>query len=191
MNKLYHGSANPNITVLNANSKLHNNDKNVVYLTDSVPYALIYIWDENLIGFSGKHVTGWVKNGIVYYEEQFPDQLKHFYDGASGYLYHVDMTSDFHPVNDRECMFYSCQNAPVTKAQLITNVYNELLKYEKDGKFKLLRYNEQTQQRQSELTDIIASSIIKASYYENNLPRANFMKKYFSTAWEKAVQQKP
>ncbi len=40
-------------------------DKNVVYLTKSVPYALLYIWDKEHNIKSGKYVTGYVKDGTV------------------------------------------------------------------------------------------------------------------------------
>jgi hypothetical protein len=66
---LYHGSDYSGITELEARSKLHNTDKKVVYLTDNIPYALYYIWDEKHHGYSEKHVTGWIKNGVAYYEE--------------------------------------------------------------------------------------------------------------------------
>ena len=72
----YHGSCTPGITQLKAFSKLHHTEDNVVYLTDNIPYALLYLWNEEHNGCSAKHVTGWTKNNTAYYEEQFPDQLK-------------------------------------------------------------------------------------------------------------------
>lgn len=43
----YHGSAVPGIKSLEPRSKLHNNiAKDVLYLTSSAPYALVYIWSE-------------------------------------------------------------------------------------------------------------------------------------------------
>ena len=66
---LYHGSDYSRITELEARSKLHNTDKKVVYLTDNIPYALYYIWDEKHNGYSRKHVTGWIKNGIDKFEK--------------------------------------------------------------------------------------------------------------------------
>ena len=83
----YHGSCTPGIMLLEARSRLHNTEEKVVYLTDNIPYALFYLWDEEHNGWSVKHVTGWTKNDIAHYEEQFPDQLKTFYQGVSGYLY--------------------------------------------------------------------------------------------------------
>ena len=83
MDYLYHGSAVPGITALEARSTLHGTDKQIVYLTDSIPYALLYIWDGARSGSPVKHVTAWVEGGAARYEEQFPHQLERFYQGVS------------------------------------------------------------------------------------------------------------
>ncbi len=94
MDYLYHGSIISGIKYIKPNSRLHGSDKEVVYLTDNIPYALFYIWDKEHNHYSGKHVTAWIKDGTAYYEEQFPNQLKTFYKGVSGYLYVSAFTSD-------------------------------------------------------------------------------------------------
>lgn len=68
---LYHGSIVPNITELITNAKSHDGKSNVLYLTDSLPYSLFYIWDSKHNLKKGKHVTCWIKNVIVYYKKQF------------------------------------------------------------------------------------------------------------------------
>ena len=186
---LYHGSGYSGIIELKACSKLHNTDEKVVYLTDNIPYALYYIWDEEHNGCSMKHITGWIKDGVAYYQEQFPDQLKTFYKGVSGYLYYISKNSAIQSVEDRECMYYSLEDTIVTKADYILDVYEELLKYEASGKFKVLRYNEQSEKRQDELIDLIATAIIKSHFYKENEAKAQFMKKHFVKAWEKAIKQ--
>ena len=180
----YHGSNIPGITQLEARSK--NTEEKVVYLTDCVPYALIYIWDAEHNGYSGKHVTGWVKNGVVYYEEQFSEQLKTFYQGVSGKLYSISDSPDIKPVEGRENLFYCPNDVSVSKVEHISNVYEELLRYEIEGMFALLRYNDQSTERQEELTNLIASSIVGEKFYEDNKEHQEFMERYFSRAWEMA-----
>lgn len=134
MNKyLYHGSEYVGIKELEPRSKLHNTDKKVLFLTDNIPYALYYIWDEEHNGYNGKHVTGWINNGIAYYEE--------------------------------------------------------LLKYEALGKFRVLRYNDQSEMRQQELVDFIATDIVKSNFFKDNDAKAQFMRKHFVKAWERAIKQ--
>ena len=186
----YHGSIIPGITQLDARSKLHNSEDRVVYLTDSIPYALYYIWDAEHNGCSVKHVTGWTRNGIAYYEEQFPEQLKTFYQGISGYLYRILDTGNIKAVENRTNMFYSTESVPMVEAILIEDVYEELLKYESEGKFVVLRYNEQTEDRQNELVDMIAQAIVMNDFYADNKERQDFMMKYFPKSWERASIQR-
>ena len=88
--RYYHGSAAADIQALEPRSLLHGTADRVVYLTDHVTYALLYIWDEQHNGRAGKYVTGWIKDGVACYEEQFPNQLQTFYQGVQGYLYTVE-----------------------------------------------------------------------------------------------------
>ena len=190
MKCFYHGSSVSGINKLEARSILHNTEEKVVYLTDSIPYAIYYIWDAEHNGVNGKHVTGWVKNGIAYYEEQFPDQLKTFYKGVSGYLYCIEDNINVKPMENRDNLYYSTNDVLVTEVVQIVDVYEELLKYEAEGKFVVLRYNEQTVERQNELVDLIAEAIIRENFYAEDKKQQEFMKKHFSKAWEKAELQK-
>ena len=186
MKNYYHGSSIGSITQLKACSSLHITGEKVVYLTDNLPYALFYIWDAEHNGCSIKHVTGWTKNDFAYYEEQFPDQLKTFYQGVSGYVYCISDCADIHAVENRNNMFYCTGDSTVTEAIYIPDVYGELLKYEAEGKFVVRRYNEQSAERQKELIDFMAQGIIHEGFYTANKEKQEFMKKHFSKAWEKA-----
>ncbi len=184
MKYFYHGSKISGITQLKAFSKLHNTDERVVYLTDCLPYALFYIWDAEHNACSGKHVTGWVKNGVAYYEEQFPEQLKTFYQGVTGSLYCIPDHPVIKPVEGRDNLYYCPSGIAVSKAEQISDVYEELLKYEAKGMLTVLRYNDQSSERQKELTDLITGAILKAGFYVDNQEQREFMKRYFRKAWE-------
>ena len=185
MKYYYHGSCTPGIVLLEARSRLHNTGEKVVYLTDSIPYALLYLWDSEHNECSNKHVSGWAKNDIAYYEEQFPDQLKTFYQGVSGYLYCIPENASIKPVENL-AMFYSTTDVTVAETIFIPDVYEELLKYEAEGKFVVFRYNELSPERQNELVDLIAKDIIHAEFYVENEQKQAFMKKHFLKSWEKA-----
>ena len=190
MRNFYHGSIVPGITGLEARSKLHNLEEKVVYLTDNIPYALYYIWDEERNEYNGKYVTGWMKNGVAYYEEQFPDQLKTFYQGVSGYLYRIADREDIKTVENRENMFYSTEYVSIVETLKIEDVYEELLKYEAEGKFVVLRYNEQSEERKNELVEFIAQGLVRSGFFAENKQKQEFMKKHFPQSWEKAILQK-
>lgn len=191
MEYVYHGSSVSGITALRANSRLHGTDKDIVYLTCSIPYALLYIWDAAHTGSSRKHVSGWVgKNGVAFYEEQFPDQLRTFYQGVSGYLYCVSCDADMHAVESRKDMFYREGDAAVAKVEYIPDVYEELLRCEAAGRFKVVPYSEMSAARRGELLDSFAEEIVKAGFYENDKGYQQLLMKNFPKAWEKATAQK-
>ncbi len=181
---LFHGSIVPNIKTLNPISKLHDSNDHIVYLTANAPYALFYIWDGRHNKKEGKHITAWVKNGIAHYEEQFPDQMKKFYDGVKGYLYSVCYDESMNSVTNRE-MMYSCKSeVEVESVRFVENVYTELLKYEAEGKLKVVRFEDVPQDRIIELYEYMAKRIV-----DNHVlacpdgDEAVFYKTYFGEVW--------
>ncbi len=191
MHFLYHGTVVPNIKIINAVSSLHDwEEQKIVYLTDNRAYSLFYIWDSVHNLKKGKHVTAWIKDGIVYYEEQFPEQLKAFYDGVSGYLYRVEKNASFCPVQNRESMWYSTENAIVERAEYIENVYDELLEYQKTGKLKIIPFEEVEKSRIDALYSRMADSVLERRLTETpNDPDALFYQKYFPLVWEQVKRK--
>lgn len=187
----YHGSIHSGITQLEARSKLHNTEETVVYLTDCLPYALFYIWDAEHNAYSGKYVTSWVNGGIAYYEEQFPDQLKTFYQGVSGNLYCVEARPDIQGVEGRNHLYSCSTGLPVSKVIQIPDVYEALLKSEAEGTVTVLRYRDQSSQRQTELTHLIARAILRANFYQDDPQQQAFMQRHFAPAWKIAEDLSP
>ena len=186
--RYYHGSSVQDIQELEPRSVLHGTTDRVVYLTDHVPYALLYVWDEKHNSRAGKYVTGWIKDGVAYYEEQFANQLQTFYQGVKGYLYTVEAGETVQPMMGRESLYYAKAPVPVSGADVIPDIYEELLKHEAQGTFKVLRYLEQSEQRKTELIDLIAEAIRRSDFFKDDEEEITFMKKHFSKSWEKAEQ---
>ena len=188
---LYHGSAVADLTELQPLSKLHQSEQTVVYLSSGLPYVLLYIWDAKKTGSSRKWVTGWLKDGVAFYEEQFPGQLKAFYEGVCGYVYSILPDDRVQPMPQREDLFYSSDPVKVYRKQEIPDVYQALLQYEREGKFKFLRFEDATPEKQEELIDRIATYISESKLTEQDTEHSQFMRKYFKDAWRKAqeVQQ--
>lgn len=183
---LYHGSSVSDIDVLMPRSALHLSNERVVYLTSSIPYALVYIWDQHKTGSSKKWVTCWQSKGITYYEEQFPGQLRAFYEGVEGYLYTVGKSASFHPVSNRENMYFSLDPVAVEHKIHIPDVYQELCKFQQEGKFKLLRFQDAAPQKQAELVNRIASHIRTEVDMDTGNEESLFFRKYFKDAWKQA-----
>lgn len=187
MAHLYHGSAIAGITALEPHSILHGSDKRVVYLTDNLPCALFYIWDGERIGYHGKHVTGGIRNGTAFYEEQFPNQLEAFYQGASGYLYRVPRSPVILSVEGREGLYCTLDKAVPAGAEYVPDVYRALLDCEARGELEVRRYTRQTPARREELVELMAQSIAMEGFCRDDPARAAFLQKYFAAAWERAL----
>ena len=184
----YHGSAVANLAELQPLSKLHQSEDRVVYLSSHLPYVLFYIWDTEKTGSSRKWVTGWLKDGVAYYEEQFPGQLRAFYEGVRGYVYGVMPNDSIQSMPQREDLFYSPEPVKVYRTQEIPNVYQMLLQYEREGKFKLLRFENTSPEKQEELIGRIATYIRESNLMEQDSEHSRFMKKYFVDAWNRAQE---
>lgn len=190
-NFLYHGSYQAGIKTLNAVSLLHgNSERKAVYLTDSIPYALFYIWNSKHNKRKRKYVTCSVKEGIVYYEEQFPAQLTAFYDGVEGYVYKIKANRTFLKVENCESVWFSCDNVTVTDTIYIPNVYKEILRYQELGKIKVIRFEEAPKEKINSLYTHIAHKIMNSGLIEQTESEESiFYQTYFGAAWNMAVNK--
>lgn len=188
---LFHDSFVPGIRQIHASSVLHGTeDTRVVYLTGSRAYALFYIWDAGHNIRPNKHVTAWIKNGTVYYEEQFPQQLTSFYKGVSGYVYYVKHDESFCPVEEHESMWYGRKDADVAKVDYIADVYDEICRYEKSGIIKIIRYSDVPLSRLNDLYSYVSERILSRNLLHTPEAKdALFYQTYFKKAWEAAVEK--
>ncbi len=185
--RLYHGSVIPHITKLYANSKSSERENAVLYLTDSYPYSLFYIWDSKHNFKKGKHITCAVKNGIVYYEEQFENQLQRFYDGVSGYVYIVNDSSEFIKSSNSESIWMTEKSAVVSNVMFIPNVYDEIQKYVVEGKIAINKYSEMDKDKLNTLYDHISKRIVSEKLLAfPDSEQSVFYQTFFPKAWEDA-----
>lgn len=189
MTKLYHASSVPGIGVLKAISPLHGSDgERVVYLTESLPYSLFYIWDAEHNKKPGKHVTCWLKSGIVHYEEQFPDQMRAFYEGVKGYVYSVESNESCEQMPNREGMWFSRRDVKVEEAIFIEDVYAEIMRYVQLGQVKVIPFDEVSQDKIRLLYDHMAQDILAKGLLDRpDCAEAIFYRTYFPSVWEQVV----
>jgi len=179
----YHGTSVSGLKHLEARSE--RDGERVLYLSGNFTYALLYLWDGEKTGRSKKWVTGWVKNDVTYYEEQFPGQLKAFYSGVRGYVYCVD-TDTAEPVADRERMALLRGQVPVHKMIEVEDVYGLLMAQEAEGRFRPLRFAERTAEEQRELVSRVAEHIRQQGLIGRDDAESRFFMRYFSQAWAEA-----
>lgn len=191
MTKLYHASSVSGIDTLKALSSLHGSpEKKVVYLTESLPYSLFYIWDSGHNKKPGKHVTCWLKDGIVYYEEQFPGQLRAFYKGVKGYVYSVHASESCERMPNRESMWFSRSDMKVEASVLIEDVYAEIMRYVQLGQIKVISFDEVPKEKIRPLYDHMAQDILaRGLLNQPDCADAVFYRTYFPAVWKSAVRQ--
>ena len=187
MERLYHGSFFPDIHKLDAASKNHDSEEEkVVYMTTSRAYALFYIWDAEHNGIKNKWVTSWIKNGIVSYHEQFPGQLKSFYDGVSGFIYYCSKNDNWIPASKPDT--WMCNHGvEIEGCEKVENVYEEIIRYETEGKIHVVRFETMSPEEQDKTVQMIADLIIKRNYLLcPGEEEAVFLKSHNKLAWERA-----
>lgn len=185
--RLYHGSFKNNINELLPISKCNENPNiKVVYLTESLPYSLFYIWDSKRNKREIKWVTCWIKDNIVHYEEQFPNQLRRFYNNVKGYIYFEDFSEDKIIKASEPKMWYTESKIVNLQQNLVHNVYKEILKYEKNGEVIVHRYNNLSKADKFKVDQKMCKYIQMKNLLKEKSENSAFIKSHHKTAWKMA-----
>jgi len=175
----YHGTMEE-LTELNTVSKDHaDTQDSVVYLTPNRAYALFYIRDREI-----NWVTCGVKeDGVIRYDERFPDQLKTIYRGVSGYIYSCEDNGSFVASKTRD--IYTCnQPVSINSKVFVPDVYEELLKYVQRGSIDVTRYESLSEDEKQDVFDMMVHLIFKNDWVNSTSKKADFFREHFPEAWE-------
>lgn len=134
--KLYHATPIANLTELDPNLSRVGNL--VVSATRYKEYALLYATANNRKGLDGAYG---VSNGVPYFIEFYKGAIESRFKSLEGYLYEVDPTNFDKNKSTMKAETRSFKPVKVLKCTKIDDVYEELLKAEKEGKIKFVRYN--------------------------------------------------
>jgi len=179
----YHASNNGNLDELLPLSILHRSDEKVCYVTPIREYALFYLRD-----MAVNHVTcGVSSEGVVIYDEQFPNQLEKIYQGRSGYLY-ICESSDQVTVGHTKGVWVLRQPTKISKVEYVKDVYNEILNAEKHGRIEVNWYEFHSDERKAEITEMIKDYIITSNFLLSDSPKSRFFVENFPQAWELAKE---
>ena len=153
---LYHGSKVPHIKSLRPFSSNH--DKPYVYLTCSKVLATIYAHNP-LTRPNGFFSYWWSKDGRLYYDEYFENQLENIYAGQTGYVYECE--GKYPQMEKMPWVFLSEENVPVTNCVEIPNIYEKLLQYEREGILKVQRWHEVSVKQREVWEKVVKRSLAK------------------------------
>jgi hypothetical protein len=168
----YHGTITKGISELRADP--------VLYLTANRAYALFYIIDKDI-----NWVTCGVKDdGVVHYDERYPNQLERLYGGKSGFLYSV-RDGNFTHGKSRD-IYVSDTPVAVTACEFIPDVYAEILRYEASGLIAVKRYETLSADERHAVFVMMVKYIFKNNLLTLIGPKVDFIKTSFPEAWEYA-----
>ncbi len=152
---LYHGSPAAGITALEPRQSGH--DKPYVYLSDNPTLALLYA--QNPIRRPGGFFPYWFdKDGMLHYDEYFPDQTLRMYQGHSGWIYQLE-ADGLTQLDRMPWVYLSETEVPVTRADFIPDLYAALLDAEHIGRLILHRYENFPEAQQEIHRKIVRKSL--------------------------------
>jgi hypothetical protein len=182
----YHGTNIANLKELKPFAYEESNLKeSCVYLTTSRQVALFYIWDFDKDPIR-RMMMDIRDNGVVF-QEMFSGALERFYKGTRGYIYHCIGDYEMSEESGVKTCAISREPVPVSDVEYIEDVYEEIMKYEKQGKFIYEKYEELPQWR----LDIIRGHAIRAIKNDNLLnspdhPHYYLFQEKFPKYWREA-----
>ena len=186
--KYYHGSIVTGLTELIPQTAWYNNlPEPLVYLTTSRQLALHYIWDMGRIGVK-MPMLDIRKDGTLVFQEMFSGALEYFYKGVSGCIYCCEGDLPINPDSRVPTCATSATTIPITKCELIDDVYTHICSYAEKGTFIYERYEELPQWRK----DVIRGHVMRFIKKNNLLddpahPSRNFIQEKFSQYWKEAA----
>ena len=87
---------------------------------------------------------------IPVYHELYPDALREVSENVTGYIYEVTAENNqVIPFKNIPCARLATEPVQVTDCIRVENAYDLLMAYVKQGKLKISRYDEKTQQQRA------------------------------------------
>ena len=188
----YHATQTQGLTVLEPRVSNHNIP--LVYFSSKRENVLVYLSNavekyckEKQFDYDGIWSKwgpyGFDKNGILQYEEYYPNALEETYDGVSGFIYSCEKVK---PCGNFEVnvpdVVVSDEKTEITHCERIDNALDEILKAEKDGLIKIVRYRDFISKREDWLKKTIQSEYNEAV---NHPEYRFFLKEKFPTFTDK------
>lgn len=186
---LYHGSRTSGIEILEP--RLADHDQPYIYLSTIDVVAALYLcngverpyyWFP--YGFQKKTPN------IPIYDELYPNALHEVSEGISGCIYCVDVSEEqVLPFKNIPCARLSVQPLPVSDCMDVANAYELLLRYEKQGKLIVNRYETLSERYLNFYYGMILDYISKKEMYLNpNCSYARFVREKFPFVWEQYLE---
>ena len=160
----YHASQTKDIKVLEP--RISNHNKSLIYFSTKKENVLVYLSNaiekyckETNFEYNGIYSTwgsyGFTKDGLLQIEEYYPNATEETYKGVSGYIYKTTNVPNIKPLGEIRDVYITDTNTNIEDVEFIEDAYEEILKYEKLGLIKIIRYEEFIKIKEEWLHNII------------------------------------
>lgn len=183
--KLYHGSNIGDIQVLEPRQADH--DRPYVYMTTIDVVAAFYLCN------AVEKPYYWFPYGfekdsdIPVYHELYPDALKQVSEGVSGYIYEVEAEeSQVIPFKNIPCARLATKPIKVAQCTRIENAYELFLEYISQGKMRVSRYEDKTEEQLNWWYSVLVKYLIEKDMSKTpDCSYAVFIRKKLPQVWER------
>lgn len=182
----YHGTTIGGLKELRPFASASNNIKEpTVYLTTSKQLATHYIWDYKRCQ-NKSPMLNIRTDGVLVFQEMYSGALEYLYRGLSGYIYHCIGEYD----HENDAGVFTCATSkepvPVTDVEFVSDVYERILSYEKQGTFQYERYEDLPQWRH----DVIRGHVIRGIQRGNWLADPSSAEyQFYQAKWPKYLRE--
>lgn len=180
---LWHCSPAPGLTVLRPSVTKYFGKPKQVCLTASLPMALMY----GVRHF--EYTYGYTRAGQIYYEEYFPNALEELYGGKAASLYRCRLREDM----ERTAIpneYVTALEVPVEEEIPVPDVLEALLKQERQGALKIIRWLELSEGTRKRVRKAEADTILEHGLLARpEDPFARFMQEKYPDSWALALEK--
>ncbi|MCH5258607.1 MAG: hypothetical protein J1F18_02580 [Lachnospiraceae bacterium] len=187
--KLYHGSNIGGIPILEPKQADH--ERPYVYMTTIDVVAAFYLCN------AVERPYYWFPYGfdkdsdIPIYHELYPDALRQVSEGVSGYIYEVEADDrQVIPFKNIPCARLATEPIEVVNSIRIENAYELFLEYMRQGKMRLGRFEDKTEQQLDWWYSSIADYLEEKDMIKNpDCSYAVFVRNKFPQVWERYMRK--
>lgn len=183
---LFHGSKTADIKVLEP--RIADHEKPYVYLSTSEAVAAIYLCsavEKPYYWFP----YGFNENGIPVYHELYPNALREISECVKGYIYTVEADENqLIPFKNIPCARLSEKPLSISGCVEIQDAYELYLKYEREGKMRISRFENKTPEQLRAWYDMLISYLDEKDMKRNpSCSYARYIKSKLPQVWEEYI----
>ncbi len=175
----YHGSPVNGVTVLKPNISNHNDA--FVYFSSNPVVALFYTVRVHFYPYGFSKTSKTPK-----YFEYYENALRDVYGGKKGYLYEYDDINIIENPTNIFCAYVSRIPVVVKRCKIIEDIYEEMMRQEKEGLFEVKRYEEIEEEELRKYKNMVIEAIKGGELHKKDDEYSKYMRSRFPEEWEKA-----